>query len=63
MERLFPRALLECIGEGRLPEPQEVAALADKIGREAFPRLLSHDERRHVLNISRAALLGREIAA
>jgi hypothetical protein len=37
MERLFPRALIACIREARPPTPQELASMAEKIWREAFP--------------------------
>lgn len=37
MERLYPRALLECIQENRLPRPEEIEIVAGKISREAFP--------------------------
>lgn len=36
MPTLFPQALLSCVGEGREPLPQEVAALTEKIWREAY---------------------------
>jgi len=37
MERLYPRELLDCIGEGREPMPEEIEILATRISREAFP--------------------------
>jgi hypothetical protein len=37
MERLYPRALLECIQENRLPRQEEIETVARKISREAFP--------------------------
>jgi hypothetical protein len=50
MERLFPRALIACIREARPPTPQELASMAEKIWREAFPerpfRHARHDHRR-----------------
>ena len=36
MERIFPRALLACIIEGRPPRPQELACVTDRVLREAF---------------------------
>jgi hypothetical protein len=36
MKRLFPRALVACIKEGRSPDSEEVTDLAAKIMREAF---------------------------
>lgn len=36
MERLFPRALLACIGEGRSPDRQELAAITERVWREAY---------------------------
>lgn len=43
MDRLYPPALLECIQECRPPTPQEIEILAEKIGREAFPRIDSRE--------------------
>lgn len=63
MESLFPRVLVACIGEGRLPNPQELLTMADKVHREAFPNHRSLDERRHAMNIARAALSGQPVAA
>lgn len=37
MGRMYPRELLECIGENRMPRPEEIEILAVKISREAFP--------------------------
>jgi hypothetical protein len=36
MPTLYSQALLACIGEGRDPRPDEVAALTEKIWREAY---------------------------
>ncbi|MEG3166155.1 hypothetical protein U1701_16285 [Sphingomonas sp. PB2P19] len=63
MERLFPRALLACIGEGRSPDLEELSAMADKIGREAFPHRFSADDRRKAINIARTALAGQQLSA
>lgn len=37
MERLYPRPLLECIQEDRIPRQEEIEIVASKISREAFP--------------------------
>lgn len=37
MGRMYPRELLECIGENRMPRPEEIEIVAVKISREAFP--------------------------
>lgn len=63
MERLFPRALVACIGEGRPPEPQELAAVRDKIWREAFPQADERGAAHNATNLARAALIGRRLAA
>jgi hypothetical protein len=36
MQRIFPRAVLACLSEGRLPRPFETESVAAKIWREAF---------------------------
>jgi len=36
MPILFPQALLSCVGEGREPSRDELAALTEKIWREAY---------------------------
>jgi len=36
MQRIFPRAVLACMSENRLPRPFEIEAVAAKIWREAF---------------------------
>lgn len=56
MERLFPRALIACIREARAPTPQELASMAEKIWREAFPERPFRRER--AMNIARLALTG-----
>ena len=47
MHRVFSPALLACVGEARVPDPRELAALADRIHREAFPHdaSMAHWER------------------
>lgn len=56
MERLFPRALIACIREARPPTPQELASMAEKIWREAFPERPFRRER--AMTIARVALTG-----
>ena len=63
MERLFPRALVACIGEGRQPDYQEPSIMADEVGRDAFANCLSRGERRQAMNIARTALAGQQLAA
>lgn len=58
IKRLFPRALLACIGEDRPPRPQELAAMAEKVCREAFPGDDSCGARELAVNVARAALTG-----
>lgn len=58
IERLFPRALLACIGENRPPLPQELTALAEKVLREAFPRNHGRSARQRALRIAHAAFVG-----
>jgi hypothetical protein len=36
MQRIFPRAVLACLSEGRPPRPFETESVAAKIWREAF---------------------------
>jgi len=36
MQRIFPRAVLACLSEGRQPRPFETEAVAAKIWQEAF---------------------------
>ncbi len=36
MPSLFPEVLLSCVGEGRSPEPREVAVMTETIWREAY---------------------------
>lgn len=36
MQRIFPRAVLACLSEGRLPRPFETESVAAKIWSEAF---------------------------
>jgi hypothetical protein len=36
MPVLFPQALLSCVGEGREPSRDELAALAEKVWREVY---------------------------
>lgn len=62
MERLFPHALVACIGEGRAPDDGELMTMADKVGREAFPNHFSQGNL-HAMNIARAALSGQPLAA
>lgn len=56
MERLFPRALLACIGEGRSPQQHELATIADKVWHEAFRQCAEAHEL--AMNIAHAALSG-----
>lgn len=56
VERLFPRALIACIRDARPPTPKELASMAEKIWREAFPGCPFRRER--AMNIARAALTG-----
>lgn len=62
-ERLFPRALVACIGEDRHPMPQELAAITDKVWREAFRRGCDRSGRERAMNIAHAALTGELLAA
>jgi hypothetical protein len=36
MQRIFPRAVVACLSEGRLPRPFETESVAAKIWSEAF---------------------------
>ena len=56
MERLFPRALIACIREARPPTSQELASMAEKIWREAFPERPFRRER--AMTIAAVALTG-----
>jgi hypothetical protein len=38
MQRIFPRAVLACLSEGRSPRPFEVESVAARVWREAFPQ-------------------------
>lgn len=62
MQRIFPRALLACINEGRPPRPQEVEVLADRVLREAFADG-SRYGRRHAMMMAQAALAGGDVLA
>jgi hypothetical protein len=53
MPPMFPHALLACINEGRAPMPQELACVAAKIRREAFPASLGSGAP-HPLSLSMA---------
>ncbi|WP_156680510.1 hypothetical protein [Sphingomonas profundi] len=57
MERIFPCALLACIIEGRLPRPQELEYVTDRVLREAFGASAAYG-RRHAAALARAALGG-----
>ena len=63
VERLFPRALVACIGEGRTPKPDELMALTDKVWREAFSQ--GGDQSAHACarRVARTALVGTKLAA
>ena len=55
MHRIFPRALLACIVEGRPPNARELACVTSKVRREAFAvGALERDSRAAL--IARAAL-------
>jgi len=60
MERLYPRALLECIQENRLPRQEEIETVARKISREAFPDGGGSDM---ALVLARTAMVGATGAA
>ena len=62
MQRLFPRALLACIIEGRAPNSQELECVTDKILREAFAVDQSYG-RLHAAAVARAALAGVDVPA
>jgi len=55
MERLYPRALLECIQENRIPCQEEIEIVASKISREAFPDGGSSDM---AIALARTAMIG-----
>ncbi|WP_156681104.1 hypothetical protein [Sphingomonas profundi] len=61
MHRIFPRALLACIIEGRSPDPQELACVTDRVLREAFGGSPAYG-RQHAAAVARAALAGVDTA-
>lgn len=62
MQRIFPRALLACIIEGRAPQPQELDCVTDKVLREAFGERVGYG-RQHAAAMARAALAGFDTPA
>lgn len=63
MQRIFPRALIACIAENRLPESLELGLLADKVWREAYNGGSELGHRERAARIADAALHGNKIAA
>ena len=63
MERLFPRVLVTCIGEGRKPSAEELATFADKVRREAFSGRGERQGSDHAVHVARIALTGTEVQA
>ena len=61
VNRLFPRALLECIVENRQPGPYEVEQLADKVRREAFGSGSDWDSRWSARRLAHAAFHGHTL--
>lgn len=58
MERLFPRALLACIGESRVPRPHELMEMAEKVRREAFPHEHDSSARQMAFIVAHVAMTG-----
>lgn len=61
-ERLFPRALLVCIREGRSPHAHELASMADKLWDEALAPRERETERSVAADMARVALEGDQPA-
>jgi hypothetical protein len=58
---LFPRPLVTCIAEGRLPSLHELVAMTDRVWREVY-RATGHDDSyRRSASIARLALLGAPV--
>lgn len=55
--RLYP-VIVACIGENRPPTIAEVAHVAKRIRREAFPEVCLSSERRHEILLSALVALG-----
>ena len=58
MPRMFPRALLACIVEGRSPNPRELASVTAKMRREVFARGTMEAAPRLAAAMARLALAG-----
>ena len=58
MERLFPRALMSCIGDDRSPQPHGLAALVDTRRREAFHSGSHRDGWNNAVLVAKAAMIG-----
>ena len=58
MPTLFSLALLSCVGEGREPLPHEMAALTEKIWREAYGVNSQPGSCQRAALFARAALIG-----
>jgi hypothetical protein len=58
MQRMFPRALLACINEGRQPRASELASVTDKVWRGAFVRSGQSDNRQRAFMLAKTALTG-----
>lgn len=63
MERLFPRVLVTCIGEGTKPSAEELATFADKVRREAFQGKCERQGSEHAVHVARIALTGSKLPA
>lgn len=61
--RLFSRALVACISEGRSPHPHELAAMTEKLWNEAIAPSQLGSRRDLATALARLALSGDQIAA
>lgn len=58
MSTLFSQDLLSCVGEGRNPLPGEIAALTERIWREAYGINSPSDSCQRAAMFARGALVG-----
>ena len=62
MQRIFPRAILACISEARLPYPSEIECVAAKVLGEAFGGSAEERMQQLATKVANAALNGHDVA-